>query len=144
MKISKYFDLREFVPKEIYNQFGDKSIRFINPVLPKLCDYFREYFGKSITINNWYTGGQLNYCGYRPPNCKEGAELSSHKIGVAADIHISGVVDYLKEIEEIKNNFSRFKPIGLTTIEDGTKNWIHISCEWTNKQNLNVIPYFKK
>ena len=140
MKVSEHFDLREFIPKEIYEQFGDKSTIFINPNLVVVCEWLRVTLNKSITINNWHTGGQYNYSGYRPPDCKEGARLSRHKLGVCADLKIAGMTP--KQVfEYIKLHWKELRDMSLSTVEDinYTPTWIHVSVEWTDLDTLVII-----
>jgi len=143
MKISKYFDLRELIPKEIYDKLGDDSTRFINKQIPIVLDFFRDYFAHKIIINDWLYGGEFNYSGFRPSSCKVGAELSSHKLGCAMDLKFDGIKDYKSIIQTIKDNwYSVFKKCGVTAIEEGTEGWLHVSTEWTNKPGLVIIPFW--
>ena len=75
---SKYFSIKEFVPPEIYNQFSDKAWQFIDPRVTLLADFIRDYFGKPMTINDWYRGGTLTLRGFRPPDRKSTRLNSSH------------------------------------------------------------------
>jgi len=49
----KHFKIQEFVDRETYNMYGDSSIRFVDARIIITADKIREYFGKSMTINNW-------------------------------------------------------------------------------------------
>lgn len=142
MQLTKNFELREFVPKATYDQFGDKSIQFIDHRLPALCQAIRDLFpGKSVTINNWHIGGTQQLCGFRPPNCDVGAELSQHKHGRAADLHILGLTDYEEAREVIRKNFDMLHALGLSTIELGTPTWLHIDCRWIGLDKLYEVPF---
>ena len=138
--ISPHFYLAEFVPKEIYRQFGDNSIRFLDRRLIAVCEWIRVEIAKPITINNWSTGGQFNYSGFRPPDCTIGAKLSSHKRGTAADLHVQGMTP--KEVMKfIQDNWIHLKELGLSTVEstDYTVSWNHISVEWTDSEDLVIV-----
>lgn len=138
--ISPHFYLSEFVPKEIYRQFGDNSIRFLDRRLIIVCEWIRVELDCPITINNWSTGGQFNYSGFRPPDCPTGAKLSAHKRGVAADLKIQGKTP--KEVFEfIKANWEELKSLGLSTVEDidYTISWNHISVEWSDSEELVIV-----
>lgn len=145
---AKNFRLQEFVPEEIYSWFGSNAVRFINPKLPILAQGIRDRYGKSVTINNWLWQKKdklrYNYSGYRPPDCKTGAFLSRHKMGLCIDIKVSGIS--APEVQaDIKTNYETvFKPLGLTAIEADTPTWTHVSMEWTLKDNLWIIPKPKK
>ena len=44
MKINEYFEIEEFVPPQIFKQFGANSIWFINPKVITLATAYREFF----------------------------------------------------------------------------------------------------
>jgi len=137
------FLLEEFVPKEIYASFGYTSVKFLSPKLPIIAQGVRDRFGKKVTINDWIFGGtKYNYSGYRPPNCKEGSFFSRHKLGLAEDLKIDGVSS--KEFQDdVKKNYEAvYKPLGVTAMEEGTNGWTHLSCEWTLKEGLLLIPFY--
>lgn len=55
MKPTELFDVREFVPQEVYNQFGEKSWQFVSDNIVKLHtfahNFFNEYYkSKDLTI----------------------------------------------------------------------------------------------
>lgn len=45
------FKIQEFVPKELYNQYGAKSIWFVRPEMIKLAQFYRDWFGVPVTVN---------------------------------------------------------------------------------------------
>ena len=67
MKINKYFDMREFIPKSEYNKImklreDDRLNAFYKLINPKIVDIaskLREMFNRPMIINNWHTGGNL-------------------------------------------------------------------------------------
>ena len=138
--VSEHFDLREFIPKEVYDVFGEKSTRFIDPNLVVVCEWLRVTLGKSITINNWHTGGQYNLSGFRPPDCPTGAKLSSHKRGTAADIKVAGMTPK-QVLKYIQDHWKELRDMGLSTVEnpDATPTWLHISVEWTDLDVLVIV-----
>lgn len=146
MQLTKNFKLQEFVPREIYERFGSKSTMFINPLIPTLAQFLRDRFNKSVTINNWsyWREGMYLYnnSGFRVPDCEDGAGLSRHKLGLCIDTKVNGVA--ASEVQaDIKDNYkSIYKPLGLTAIELDTKTWTHLSTEWTNQDDLKLIPYY--
>ena len=143
MDISPHFVLQDFVPNEIFQRFKKKSIRFINRDLIRMAEAIYDRFGHAPTINNWHKKESndyyYNYSGYRPPICKIGSYLSRHKQSLALDIKVKGI--HPKEIENdiIKNYKTLYANSGITTIETGKKHHVHISCEYTNSQELNII-----
>jgi hypothetical protein len=138
MKLTENFILQEFVPKEIYEKYGETSIRFISEKLPTIAQGVRDYFDKSVTINDWKWGGNYNYSGFRPSNCGVGATNSAHKRGMAIDVKIKGI-DSLEVQENVKKSFDYFNSLGITSMEEGTVGWTHLSMEWTTEKDLVLI-----
>ena len=139
-KISSYFYLYEFVPKEIYERWGEKSVWFIDRKIVLLADFIRDRFGKPMTINNWHEGGPFNYRGFRQRSCEVGGELSQHRFGRGIDFSIGGAT--IEEIhKDINYNFDMYSKAGLTTIEDisFTTNWIHADVRITNSDKLLIV-----
>jgi hypothetical protein len=139
-KISEHFVIQEFVPPQIYNQFKDNSIWFINPQVVKMAEFVRKFFNKPVTINNWHIGGTYTESGFRLPNTETGAKLSAHKRGCAIDIKMPGV-DYDQVRETILKNQKEFMEAGITTIEDGTQTWLHVDCRYTMLDKILVVPF---
>jgi len=127
MPLSKHFVIQEFVPKGIYDSFGDKSTWFIDPNLIKLAEVIREHFGKPMTINNWHTGGQFFERGFRVPESTTGARYSQHRFGRAIDFNVEGLAAHEVYLE-ILNNESLFRLAGLSAMEniEFTKTWTHV------------------
>ncbi len=140
MKISEHFDVREFVPKEIWDKWGVNSIWWVNPKLVELAELIRNHFNASVTINNWHTGGSFNWRGLRTPSCTEGASLSQHRFMNAIDINVGGK-NSDEVFDEIFKNQGKFMTIGLTTMEDKsmTKGWTHLDCRNTGKKELLIV-----
>lgn len=61
------FDIRELVPKEIYQVYGAQSIRFLQEPGIKWLQFSRDFFDAPHYLNNWHRGGHYNHRGYRPP-----------------------------------------------------------------------------
>lgn len=132
MKVSNNFFLTEFVPKNIYEQFGEKSIWFVDPRIITIAQFVRDTFGLPVTINNWWDGGQYNESGYRTPHTKTGGDLSQHKFGRAVDIKIDGMQP--KEIyDHILSHENIFTAVGVRAIENiiSTPTWVHLDCRNT-------------
>lgn len=140
MKISPNFDLREFVPTQIWKNFDAKAVWFINKDIVQAAELLRAITGKQIIVNDWLFGGNMNYCGYRPPDCTIGAFYSQHKLGNAADLHIAGWTGE-QMAKVVLDNQGIFKTF-ITTIENpkSTPTWLHIDCRYTvNRQEILII-----
>lgn len=163
-KVSQNFDIREFVPKSIFNQFGENSTWFISEKAVKCAEFYKSFFGTyfknklgadkvkgvSIVINNWHIGGTKQYSGYRPPDYTEGAKLSQHRLANAFDCEIHIVfadgkkqeVDY-KEIHKIiKDNEVTFMANGVTRVEDVSiaAGWLHTDFAYIpNQKNILIV-----
>lgn len=140
MKVSKDFDIREFVPQEIWDKFGANSVQFIDKKVIDFAQYLRDKLNKPITINNWHIGGNRHESGFRLPDTTTGAKLSQHKFGRAIDIVVEGYTGKQLRDFVIKNK-ADFLKIGMTTIEQGTEPWLHVDCRQTNLTDILFIPF---
>lgn len=139
MQVSKNFHVRELVPFEIYLKYGDSSIWFVDKQMIEIIQAVRERYG-IVTINNKYAGGQYNYSGFRPPDCKVGAKLSQHRFYKAYDCKFKNATP--KEVyEDILSNQSRWLDKGLTTMEDISKTptWLHLDGRWTGMDKIKIV-----
>tara|TARA_R100000664_G_C2697776_1_gene99339 strand:+ start:103 stop:540 length:438 start_codon:yes stop_codon:yes gene_type:complete len=143
LKVSSNFNLKEFIDPYTYGKFGDSSIWFIDSRIITLAQFIRERLGKACTINNWHLGGQYQYSGFRPPQCTVGGKLSQHRFGRGIDIKVSGMAQNgAPELrEDIIKNYSIYRKVGLTTIEDGefAPTWCHIDIRETNLDELKIV-----
>lgn len=140
MKVSKDFNLVEFVDPVTYQIRGEKSIELIDNRLISLTQFIRTYFGVVVIVNNWSDGGQYKESGLRTWLTKTGAKYSQHKYGRAADLKLAGL--HPEQVrKEIRERWQIFKAAGLTTIESNTPSWVHISVQHTGLITLNEIPY---
>tara|TARA_R110002020_G_scaffold102076_1_gene239952 strand:+ start:1719 stop:2150 length:432 start_codon:yes stop_codon:yes gene_type:complete len=141
LKVSGNFYLQEFIDPGTYSRFGDSSIWFIDPRLVTLAQFMRERLGKPCTINNWNTGGQYQFSGFRPPDCSTGAALSQHRFGRAIDLKVKDMTaDEVRE--DIINSWEIYKKsTALTTIEDGdyAPTWCHIDIRDTGMEELKIV-----
>lgn len=140
MKVSENFWLTEFIPKNVYEEYGDKSLQFIDERIITIAQFIRDHFGKPVTINNWYDGGQYNESGYRSPNTKTGAFRSQHKSGRAIDIKVSGLLP--KEVyDHIMAHEELFISVGVTAMENitSTPTWVHLDCRNTRDESKILI-----
>lgn len=139
MKVSAHFHLQEFLPPDIYTQFGDVAIQFLDPRIINLAEFYRSYFGKPVMINTWDSGGTLKERGFRHPMSQTGGKLSQHKFGRAFDCNIEGMTS--RELyRAIIDHAALFISKGLTTLENvaETPSWLHSDCR--NVQGYLNMP----
>jgi hypothetical protein len=140
MKLSANFVVEELVSKDIFQRWGEKSIWFIDPKIVAVAEFLRMHFKAAIIINNWHTGGERQYSGFREPECKIGAKLSQHRFGRAIDFNVQG----MKPADvraEILTSQQLFLDIGVTTMESGdfTPTWTHLDCRKVNDSERILI-----
>ena len=137
----KWFIPQEYVPPDIYDELGDKSILLIDYRVLKTDDAIREFFNVPIFINTWYSDnliskiGFYQYSGYRPFDCRIGARWSQHKFGRASDKKLTGVNINTVRKEIIKNQ-KHFRYI--TVIEDDVS-WLHTDCRCIMDSEIVLI-----
>jgi uncharacterized protein YcbK (DUF882 family) len=139
MKVSEHFDLRELVDPSTFENEGANAVKLIDKRIPALLEKIRQLCGnRSMTINNWHTGGRFQYRGYRPQYVKVGAAKSMHKQGKAVDFDVKGMTaDEVRGI--LRLNQIELMKLGLTRIETGVS-WVHIDLKETG---LNYLYEFK-
>jgi len=144
MQLTDNFILQEFVPKGIWEKYGEKSIWFIDYRIVTIAQFFRERYGKPITINDWHKDGNRTQSGLRYWNTAIGASMSQHKFGRAIDMKWLQEKMFMNIIrQDIKDWQNEFLECGLTTIEEGTDSWIHADTRYTGLNKILFIPYYK-
>lgn len=141
MNVSPHFDLREFIPEQIYKTYGDQSIWFVDIRLVEGMEWLRTFFAAPITINNWHVGGTFQYRGFRSPQATVGARLSQHKFGRACDFNVQGMTAP-QVFEAIKSDWAVIsKHTFFTTIEDvsDTPTWVHLDGRQTRSNELLIV-----
>jgi hypothetical protein len=138
--IPKHFAAYELLPKDLYTLHGDNGLFLIDDRILWTLDKIREFFNKSITVNNWKSGGQFGQRGYRN-DPGTGAPYSAHRFGRAVDFDIFGMTaeQFRSQVKDgsIKNDILVY----ITRIEDGV-NWIHMDCMGLPKTPEQQIEFF--
>lgn len=143
MKISNNFYLQEFVSEQVYSDMGYKSIILLDKKIINIAQFFRDRYGKPITINDWHSGGSYYNSGYRAPNILIGAKYSQHKFGRAVDLKwLDGTISIEEVREDIKEYSELFLHIGVTRIEEDTQSWLHADCANTQLDTIQFIPFY--
>ena len=140
MNVSKNFELQELVDPVTFTLLGERSIWLIDIRIISLAQFFRDYFGTRVTINNWHTEGPYKESGTRSFLSKTGAVFSQHKYGRAIDMKFTAL-DPEAVRREVRDNWPLFRAAGLTTIEKDTPTWVHADCRHTGLETLYEVPY---
>ena len=126
----KYFQWYELMPSKKYQNYW--LILMDERILITL-DEVRKYYGRPVTVNNWYWGGKFNSRGWREQNDQDGATLSQHKFGRAVDFDV-----YQIPAEEVRNDIRKGKFPLITCIERDVS-WVHIDVR-NVKRLLEIRP----
>jgi hypothetical protein len=86
----KHFKLFELVSQSTFEEKGEEAWQLFNTEALIALDDLRDFFGKNITVNNWHSGGPMQWRGYRSHDCTIGAKASQHRKGNAFDCTIQG------------------------------------------------------
>lgn len=140
MQIRPDFDLREFVPPAVWDQFGPASRWFLDPRMLDLAQFYRDFFEAPVTVNTWAWDRRFEERGFRLPDTNTGARLSQHKFGRAFDCNVEGLTpDAVRS--RIIDNEALFMEKGLTTLESGdiAKTWVHSDIRKTNQDSILIV-----
>ncbi len=150
----QHFRIEELVPK--VSTIGVENIDLLwmifDPLALRTLDALRDRYGPA-TVNDWIFGGSLvtsfnsfqivhthlEYRGYRPPGCLEGARYSQHKFGRAFDVTFRHV-----EAEEVREDirahyYSMPQFHDIRRIEEDVS-WLHFD---TGNYSGKGIRFFK-
>lgn len=142
MEVTKYFSLKELVPKTVYDRFGDNSWEFFTPEILSTLNDIRILFDSIIMVNTWSWGGNFHYRGFRPIDYYEGTlSFSQHIRGNAIDFDVKWFTADEVRKELIKQKQQNKLPY-LTGVEENV-NWVHIDCRQCSRLNENGLFLFK-
>ncbi len=120
---SKYFKIHELVPKSLYEKYGNKAWRYVDPRLIESIDKLKEHFNLgTMTINNYFWGGKREWSGIRTSDSPYYSLGSQHSYANAFDIVFS---DY--SAEEVRNYIIGNKDLfpHIKGLELGVS-WVHL------------------
>ena len=140
MKIRQNFDVREFVPPGVWEDFGAASRWFLDPRMLDLAQFYRDFFDAPVRVNDWHYGGDFTERGFRLPTTNTGARLSQHKFGRAFDCNVEGLTpDEVRS--RIMDNEDLFMEKGLTTLESGeiATTWVHSDIRTTDQNEIMIV-----
>lgn len=127
------FDIRELVPRSLYESFpADTLWGLFDTDLLLGLGWVKRRFPAPIKINDWMFGGRLEYRGFRPASSKEGAALSSHRLGKGIDMSA-------KDLAALRSLCMRCPY--FTEIEDSklTKTWVHAATRAHMQDGLRIV-----
>ena len=130
------FKPEELVDKQTFDRFkGDVWFLFNQRALIAL-DGIRNYFHSSVIVNNWHSGGNLQYRGFRTKESQNWSQYSQHSLGNAFDLDVIGMT--ADEVREaiIKNKDDVYFYL-ITCLEMGI-NWVHFDCRNISNRILLV------
>ncbi len=127
MQANKYFQVKELVSSNIYKEYGDDAIKFLDPKALKALENVREILGVPLICNNWAAGGSRNYSGYREPGCGVGTPTGFHYKGQAFDL-ISSKMTAKEMRDKLEQNQDKLiYPIRVEKWEGNKEiGWLHI------------------
>lgn len=135
IKLSEHYYIDELVCKEVYMQFYEKSIYFIDKKLIDCIEQLRTYFNTVLTFNTWFTGGDINNAGFVIDNIVK----DQRSYGRGVNIYFPKGTNYDTIRETIRNKYDTFRKMGISTIKTGTKDYLYIDVRWTNMDKLLEI-----
>lgn len=122
----KYFAVQELVPRHVYDERGEAAWELLDPLLLESIDAIRQHLGPA-TINNWHTGGNRQWSGFRSSRSPYGGQYSQHRFGRAADMLFRDVPPN-EARQFVMDNPGKF-PL-ITGIELDV-NWLHVDVRHT-------------
>ena len=140
MKIRQNFDVREFVPPGVWEDFGAASRWFLDPRMLDLAQFYRDFFGAPVRVNDWHYEGNFTERGFRLPATNTGARLSQHKFGRAFDCNVEGLAPD-KVRSRIMDNEDLFMEKGLRALESGeiATTWVHSDIRTTDQNEIMIV-----
>ena len=124
MKVSRSFDIREFVPKSIWDRFGENSTWFIDEKTVQVAQFYKDFFTK--------------YYKNKHGNFKSAFDC---EIILVFNDGRKVEVDY-KEIHQIIQEYeTTFMENGVSRIEDVriATGWLHTDTAWIPNQRHILI-----
>jgi hypothetical protein len=141
MQLTKNISLQEIVPRSIYNEYGQKAVRFFSPGIIQGAQWIidRHCIDK-ITINDWFFGGNRTQSGLRVEGQQYYREgFGAHDNGNALDM-VSYNDNWLETLRKIHvdaiENPLLYQDNGIWRIEvlELANTWLHIDSIFTPNQ----------
>lgn len=137
MQANKYFEIQELVSSNVYEQYKDDALQFLDPKALEALENVREILEVPLICNNWEEGGSREYCGYREPGCGVGVPTGFHYKGKAFDL-ISSKMTAQEMREKLEEEKDKLKyPIRVEKWDNkGEISWLHIDIGNTKGKKL--------
>ena len=134
------FCTEEFVDKETFSKRGELAITTMDVRMLWTADAIRDYFDKSMVINNWKWDGNREWSGIRTGKSQWFSQYSQHTFGRALDFKIPSM-DPAEIRQAIKKNHGKVEAFKyITRIEEFTgMSWVHIDCACVNSDKLVIF-----
>ena len=131
--VSRYFKIQELVDKNTYSHRGDNAWLLFDSRAITMLDRLKEVFSEgTITVNNWYWGGDREWSGLRTSESPYYSPTSQHTFGRAFDCVFSAY-----SAEQVRTYLlrhqSEFKYI--TRLEEGVS-WLHFDVANTDTNGI--------
>jgi hypothetical protein len=131
---SKYFKLYELVPKNMYDNLHEELLwGMLDENLIEMADKIKETFPEgTMTINNYFWGGNREWSGIRSKASKWYSPTSQHSLGKAIDCVFSDylVADVRQYIIDNPTEFPYIKGIELDV------SWLHFDTRDSDQVRL--------
>ena len=119
----RYFTAKELVDRKTYAKMGENALSLFNPEALIALDDLREYLNKPITVNDWHSGGTMQWRGYRLPSCKEYSKNSQHSVGNAFDCTVQGYT--AAQVRTIIRDHKDHELLRRVKRLEGSVSWLH-------------------
>lgn len=156
MKLNDRFQLQEYVPKSLYEKYGDKAVRWVSNTIIEadlqLVLDLEEHYGRvvSCTINDWLWNAKgSQYRGVRVEGEPNYSATSLHAHGMASDKlfyfkNEDGSKERIphKEIYDfVRKHEARYYALGIRRIEDirDATSWLHWDSMWTGSAFVDKL-----
>jgi len=138
----KNFKLYELVPKDIFWEFKDnpeKLWMLWRYEVLYTAQNLRDRFG-TMVCNTWFWGGVIQYRGWRPEDCPDGAKWSMHKFFGALDlVPIKTTAEAIRH--EILNDPYHPDFQYITCLEMDI-DWLHFDVRNHNKNQQGIFKVY--